>query len=78
MTRQHTLLFVLPLIIAMLGFPPCAEADVRVENLRCEYMHNPIGVESKQPRLSWTLASEQRRAADSLSSARGLCLETIA
>lgn len=60
MARQHILLFVLPLIIAMLGFPPAAEADVRVESLRCEYMHNPIGVESKQPRLSWTLASEQR------------------
>ncbi|WP_052670629.1 alpha-L-rhamnosidase [Draconibacterium sediminis] len=26
-----------------------------VSNLRCEYLHNPLGVDSAQPRLSWRL-----------------------
>ena len=31
-----------------------------VENLRCEYRVNPAGMDVLQPRLSWTLASDQR------------------
>lgn len=38
---------VLPLI--------CAGATVRVVELRCEYRHNPLGIDEVQPRLSWQL-----------------------
>jgi hypothetical protein len=28
---------------------------VEVENLRCEYLENPLGIDVVQPRLSWRL-----------------------
>jgi alpha-L-rhamnosidase len=31
-----------------------------VENLRCEYLVNPIGIDVTKPRLSWILESDQR------------------
>ena len=39
-----------------------AVAGVRVENVRCEYLQYPLGVDSVRPRLSWTLAAESRGA----------------
>ena len=35
-------------------------ASLTVENLRCEYRVDPVGMDVTQPRLSWTLASEER------------------
>ena len=35
-------------------------ADVVVNNLRCEYLSNPLGIDAANPRLSWVLASKQR------------------
>src|SRR5271165_6325212 len=32
-----------------------ADATVRVVDLRCEYRHNPLGIDEVQPRLSWRL-----------------------
>lgn len=29
-------------------------------NLRCEYLHNPLGIDLPHPRLSWTLESPER------------------
>jgi alpha-L-rhamnosidase len=34
--------------------------DVRIENLRCEYLVNPLGIDHTEPRLSWTLQSDTR------------------
>ena len=31
-----------------------------VNHLRCEYLQNPLGIESKSPRLSWHILSNQR------------------
>ncbi len=36
-----------------------------VQDLRCEYQDNPLGIDVVQPRLSWKLASEQRGVAQS-------------
>ena len=33
---------------------------VTVENLRCEYLKDPLGIDTEQPRLSWLLKSDQR------------------
>jgi alpha-L-rhamnosidase len=33
---------------------------VSVRNLRCEYIHNPLGIDIPHPRLSWELSSEAR------------------
>ncbi len=39
----------------------CGRAhDLKVEGLRCEYLVNPLGVDSLQPRLNWTLDSKAR------------------
>jgi alpha-L-rhamnosidase len=35
-------------------------ADLRIEQLRCEYITNPVGIDVVAPRLSWVLLSETR------------------
>ena len=40
-------------------------SSLRVQDLRCEYQLNPLLIESKEPRLSWKLASDQREATQS-------------
>lgn len=30
------------------------------ENLRCEYLSNPLSVDATQPRLNWTIAASGR------------------
>jgi len=35
-------------------------AAVTTQCLRCEYLTNPLGIDAGSPRLSWTLASDQR------------------
>lgn len=35
-------------------------AGVRVENLTCEYLENPMGLDVAKPRLSWMLQSNER------------------
>jgi len=37
-----------------------AAASMQVKDLRCEYAKDPLGVEARQPRLSWILTSDQR------------------
>jgi alpha-L-rhamnosidase len=32
---------------------------VKPENLRCEYISNPLGIDSKKPRLSWTFRADE-------------------
>jgi alpha-L-rhamnosidase len=40
--------------------PSLLTQSLVVENLRCEYRVNSVGLDVRQPRLSWTLASDQR------------------
>mgnify|MGYP000918786176 CR=1 FL=1 len=39
---------------------PQLGSDVRIMDLRCEYLSNPLGVDTAQPRLSWKLESRWR------------------
>ena len=39
-----------------------APAALRPEQLRCEYLENPLGIDTPQPRLSWVLRSTDRGA----------------
>ncbi len=39
------------------------ESTVTVETLRCEYLADPVGIDTQQPRLSWQLRSGERGAA---------------
>ncbi len=43
-------------VFASLG----AQAAVTVQDLRCEYAADPLGIDSLQPRLSWVLESTER------------------
>ncbi len=68
MTRL-TKIFVIPLLVASTAavglsktnLPlPQLRSDVRVTDLRCEYLANPLGIDVLQPRLSWKLESRWR------------------
>src|ERR1039458_4058970 len=37
-----------------------ALASLSPDQLRCEYLDNPLGLDTPQPRLSWVLESKQR------------------
>jgi len=37
-----------------------SDSSVKVVDLKCEYMTNPLGIDSPKPRLSWVLESDQR------------------
>jgi hypothetical protein len=37
-----------------------SNSSIQVQDLRCEYEHNPPGIDVRAPRLSWKLVSEQR------------------
>ncbi len=39
---------------------PTLGSDVRVTDLRCEYLRDPLGIDVTQPRLSWKLQSQWR------------------
>ena len=52
-------LFVLALAIGA-GPPGAGAADLRVEGLRTEYKENPLGIDAREPRLSWRIASTAR------------------
>ncbi len=42
-----------------------ANATVTPQELRCELQSMPLGIDTPQPRLSWSLRSDQRAAAQS-------------
>jgi len=35
-------------------------AQIKVQNLRCEMLVNPLGIDIKEPRFSWQIVSDQR------------------
>ena len=37
-----------------------ADTTLQVQELRCEYRHDPLGIDTDKPRLSWILESPQR------------------
>ena len=55
------------LIVSAVGLAGCmaltqgpGTIDVRVDNLRCESLVDPLGIDVAQPRLGWQLRSQQR------------------
>ncbi len=59
--RRH---FLAGLILALLTWPfrlTCgAEGPAPPSSLRCEYLSNPLGIDVRQPRLSWALEHTER------------------
>jgi alpha-L-rhamnosidase len=37
-----------------------AASPLKIDQLSCEYLQNPLGIDTKTPRLSWTMASTAR------------------
>ena len=48
---KHTLILLAALLLAPQASLHAADA----ENLRCEYVENPLGIDTLRPRLSWKL-----------------------
>ncbi len=48
---------ILPLFLLLLKQ---ASAQVEIQNLRCEMLVNPLGIDMKTPRLCWQIGSNQR------------------
>ncbi len=51
------------LALALIAAPVFAGSAVTPEDLRCEYISAPIGVDVAQPRLSWRLAGDGAQSA---------------
>ena len=47
-------------LIAAASMAPVAASAVVVEQLRCEYLQDPLGIDMPQPRLSWILGADKR------------------
>ncbi len=52
------------ILVALIGLPFAlvsqSPGSISPTNLRCEYVDNPLGIETPAPRLSWQLQSAQR------------------
>jgi len=49
----------LPMLLGLVA-SQLAGAAVQVENLRCEYLKDPLGIDEAEPRLSWVIGSLER------------------
>ncbi|WP_346859311.1 family 78 glycoside hydrolase catalytic domain [uncultured Draconibacterium sp.] len=50
------------LLLSFLSFYLLGQNSTRVENLRCEYLENPLGVDSPNPRFTWMLSDPESGA----------------
>lgn len=60
MKKSHTLLTVTIVAFAWLSVSASAAESIKITNLRCEYLENPLGIDVVKPRLSWIVESNQR------------------
>ena len=54
---KHIIL--LSAFVSFFSINNCLHANVLVENLKCEYLENPIGIDTKAPRFSWQLNADK-------------------
>jgi len=47
-------------VVVLIAFSCDSEMGITIQDLRCEYSTNPLGIETSEPRLSWILESNQR------------------
>jgi alpha-L-rhamnosidase len=62
MTRHLTAGALVFLFLSLPGRQANADCCLRVDHLRCEYRHDPLGIDATSPRLSWELDSDQNGA----------------
>src|ERR1700712_5363048 len=46
--------------ILLLIVSAAVSAQIQLQNLRCELLTNPLGIDVKQPRLTWAISSSKR------------------
>ncbi len=59
--NQKNILIILFVVI----FTACEKKDIFVENLLCDYMEEPLSIESVTPLLKWQLSSDKRAKSQS-------------
>ena len=47
-------------VCLLLSFAGTIQAETHVGDPRCEYLNNPLGIDTPNPRLSWVMTSDQR------------------
>lgn len=57
---KHSLLTFLSISFLFILSADISNAGISPTRLRCEYRKNPLGVDSKKPRLSWRVESKER------------------
>src|SRR5579859_3810327 len=58
---RSTVLFVILLLFTITNsFSEPVPADLQIQDLKCESRSTPIGVDAREPLLSWTLTSDKR------------------
>ncbi len=62
-TRWFRCVIILLTVIASLSLiePGIAQSSLKVTALRTEYKTNPLGIDTRKPRLSWQLQSSDAR-----------------
>ncbi len=58
--KSLLIILVAALGVSVGGCSTFAEKDIAAQNLRCEYLVDPLGIDVVRPRLSWTLESATR------------------
>ncbi len=54
---------ILLLLVCLLSLKVAAFAGVSINNLRCEMLNNPAGIDTESPRVSWRISSSDRGVA---------------
>jgi len=62
---MRTILYFLFLLAALVSVSFRLFADNSLSHLKCEYLVNPIGIDSQHPRLTWSLTDVRREAGQS-------------
>src|SRR5260221_409796 len=57
LTRQRIKLYWIKLS-SLIFFPPLLFAQTKIDNLQCEHLINPLGIDASQPRFSWQLKDQ--------------------
>ena len=52
--------FIVEIFLVVIFLSSNLFAQLKVENLKCEYKSNPLGISELKPRLSWILTSSER------------------
>ena len=71
---RYRLLMAFPALFLMCALP--ALASLRPNDLRCEYLRNPLGIDMAQPRLSWVLEPGSSSARNQSQSAYEILVAT--